>query len=85
MLNPIGSTQASLDDAIIDRCKDSRHTYTIDYIPRPDEVMILGTDYVYEHDKMNAEKKRLAYFTLVVVAYNTRTNKRKVIDISYER
>ena len=85
MLNPVTAAQATIDDDVIDKCKNERHTYTIDYIPKPDEVMILGTDYVYEHDKMNAEKRKLAYFALVTIAYNTRTNKRKVINISYER
>ncbi len=85
MLNPIMASESTIDEATIDRCKDTRHTYTIDYIPRPDEVMILGTDYVYEHDKMNAEKRKLAYFTLIAVAYNTRTNMRRVINAHYSR
>lgn len=85
MINPIISGQSAIDDKILEHAKDTRHSYSIDYIPKPEEIMILGTDYVYHYDKQHADKAKLAYFTLIAVAYNPRTNERKVINSHYER
>jgi hypothetical protein len=85
MLNPMAVNENVIDDDIIARCLNDKDTYYIDYIPKPNEVMILGVDFAIIDNKFEAEKKNSAYFTLVPCAYNLLTNERLPKDLFYER
>ena len=85
MLTPIVETEKTVDESHIARCRDDMSTYYEDYVPRPDELMILGTDYAIIDNPQEAERKNSAYFALVVVAYNLKTNIRYIKNIFYTR
>lgn len=85
MLTPIVTWESAVDDESIAKCLDDNDTYRDEYIPKRDEIMILGTDFSVIDNKFEAEKKQSAYFALVPICYNLVENKRVIKQIKYER
>ena len=85
MLTPIVTGESVVDDESIALCLNDKESYVNSYVPKPSEVMVLGTDYSVIDNKFEAEKKQSAYFALSVVAYDRDTNMRNVKQIHYER
>ena len=85
MLTPSSQEKSAVDDEVIAKCLNEQERYYPDYIPKPHELMILGTDYSIIDNKFEAEKKRSDYFSLVPICYEMLTNKRKIKNVFYER
>jgi len=85
MLQPITTSSWYLSEEMLAWCKDMNYTYQNSYQPSKDEVVLVWTDYAIIDDKKEAERKKTAYFALVAVAYNKKTQERKIINIFYDR
>lgn len=85
MLTPIVTGESTVSDENIAQCLNDRETYVNEYIPKPSEIVILGTDYSIIDNKFEAEKKQSAYFALSVIAYDRDTNTRNIKQLFYER
>lgn len=85
MLQPKIKSARFLSDEDINRARDYSRTYIDIYTKHPDEVVFIWTDYAVIDNKAEAEKKNSAYFALIAVAYNRKTQIRKVLNIHYER
>jgi|GEM_PF-4087611 hypothetical protein len=85
MLTPSSQEKSAVDDEVIAKCLNEQERYYPDYIPKPHELMILGTDYSIIDNKFEAEKKKSDYFALVPICYEMLTNKRKIKNVFYER
>ena len=85
MLNPKTKSKINIDDEVLSRCLKETESYVDEYIPKADEIVILGTDFSVIDNKLEAEKKRSAYFALVPLLYNIKTGKRKPLNLYYER
>ena len=85
MLNPVKKGDRKITQEIVNKSIYPSYSYVSEYIPRPNEVMILGTDYAVLDDPSVAQAKKSAYFALVPIAYNTETQQRSVKDIYYTR
>jgi hypothetical protein len=85
MLSPQSKWRKGIEEESILQCYNYNDTYYIDYVPMKNEVCIVWTDYAIQDSTVVAEKNKTAYFSIVVVVYNTETRKRSVKYISYER
>ena len=85
MLNPILENKTNINDDILNICLRDSLTYCFDYTPKPDELIILGTDFSIIDNKAEAEKKKSAYFALVPLAYSFTTQKRTPLNLFYTR
>jgi hypothetical protein len=85
MLNPVKKWDRKITQEIINKSIYPSYSYLSEYVPRPKEVMILGTDYAVLDDENKAQATNSAYFALVPIAYNVETQKRSIKDIYYKR
>lgn len=82
---PDSSNTDLFGESILEPAKDRKWIMLFQYEKHPDETIILGTDFSIIEDKNHAEKNDWDYFTLICIAYNSVTGKRRCINMYRER
>lgn len=72
-------------ELLLDDSKDKASIMLFQYDKKEDEILILGTDFSIIEDKERAEKNDNDYFALILIAFNTITSERRIINMYRER
>lgn len=72
-------------EALLEKAKDRNSILLFQYEKKEDELLILGTDFSIIEDKAHAEKNDGDYFTMILLAYNTKTGMRRCINMFRDR
>ena len=72
-------------EQILEDAKDHHAICLFSYDKKPDEMIIIGTDFSIIDDKRRAEQYDSDYFAIICVAFNGITWERRIINIFRER
>ena len=85
MLRPKSEINTDFTYEILNKCRNFDIKFESYYTKSSKEKIYIGTDFSIKDDPNEAETKDTDYFSLVAIAYNTETNKRRVLAMHRER